>query len=90
MANVLHFMEKHCAELARRLTVKNSRPLVETPCYKPQSMQFTVDTDLAIAGIVIGLIAVVVAVPPLLQMICGLRVWNLKLKNLQAPTANSF
>jgi hypothetical protein len=34
-------------------------------------MQFTVDTDLAIVGIVIGLIAVVIAVPPLLQMLYG-------------------
>jgi hypothetical protein len=34
-------------------------------------MHFTVDTDLAIVGIVIGLIAVVIALPPLLQMVCG-------------------
>jgi hypothetical protein len=34
-------------------------------------MQFTVDTDLAIVGIVLGFAAVVMAAPPLLQMIYG-------------------
>ena len=34
-------------------------------------MQFTVDTDLAIAGIVLGLVAIAMATPPLFQMVWG-------------------
>jgi hypothetical protein len=34
-------------------------------------MQFTVDTDLAIAGIVLGLVAIAMATPPLFQMLWG-------------------
>jgi hypothetical protein len=34
-------------------------------------MQFTVDTDLAIAGVALGLVAIVMAAPPLLQMLYG-------------------
>jgi hypothetical protein len=53
-------------------------------------MQFTVDIDLAIVGIVLGLVAVLMAAPPLVQMLYGRLAWNLPLTNLPAPTASSF
>ena len=34
-------------------------------------MHFTIDTDLAIVGIVIGVLAIAMAIPPLFQMMFG-------------------
>jgi hypothetical protein len=48
-------------------------------------MQFTIDTDLAIVGTILGLVAIVLAVPPLLQMLFGRAVFSFEADDFTGP-----